>query len=146
MSWSGPNQTPTARKTRPAHIAVHGLWDIGSRSASRHLERHLLDDGEILVSRPRELERAGARHLHEEGDERVRRRAGLKLRGEHVLTLVLGGERVDDVARDGLAGIVLALARLHDVADQRLHFDHVADLGAVGKLDAGFRRPLRTFE
>ena len=33
---------------------------------------------------------------------------------------------------------VLALAGLHDVRDEGLDLDHVADLGALGELDARF--------
>src|SRR5262245_55127230 len=103
---------------------------------SCHVELDLLDDLLAAVLGPGELELARPRHLHVEGKVWVGRDARMHLRLEHLRPRKRGREGVDDVARDGLALGVLALAGLHDVGDQGFDLDHVADLGAVGKLDA----------
>ena len=67
----------------------------------------------------------------------------LEVGGEHFLAVHRAGELVENFARDGLAGAILALAGLHDMRDERLDLDEVALLRfLLVELDAGFSRPL----
>src|SRR3546814_3121924 len=60
--------------------------------------------------------------------------------GEHRRAVECAGELVDDLARDDLAFLVLALAGLHRVVDQRLDGDHLAGSGRLRDFHAGLGR------
>src|SRR5262249_45802287 len=90
-----------------------------------------------VVVRPREVERAGLACRDEERDVRVGGDRRRQLGAEHLLAVVGAGELVEDLARDHLAGGVAALAGLHDMGDEGLHFDDLAFLDARREADAG---------
>ena len=61
----------------------------------------------------------------------------LKLRDEHRVAVVAARERADHVARNRLAHVVGAIARLHCVADLDAHLERRAARDALGDGDAG---------
>src|SRR5262249_21255907 len=66
-----------------------------------------------------------------------------KIGSENRLAVKFASKLVDDLARDRLAILVLALAGLHDVRQQRLDFDDLAFLGFGRKLEPWLFRHVR---
>src|SRR5690242_12734037 len=88
-----------------------------------------------VVGRPGQLDDAALAGEREEGDERVGGDGGVEIGAEHLLAVIAGDESVDDVARNGRAVGVVAVAGLHRVRDQRLDLDHLAALGLRRHVD-----------
>ena len=65
--------------------------------------------------------------------------AGNSVGAEDLLAVVGAGEQIDDVARDRVAGVRMAVAGLHHVRDQCLDLDDLAALGLGGNVDEGAR-------
>src|SRR5690348_7030894 len=90
---------------------------------------------ETAVAGPLEHDGSALLRDREEGDERIRGNRRGEGRAED-LGAVIGAEQFgDDVARDHLALIGAAEARLHDVRDQRLDLDDLAAFGGLRYVD-----------
>src|SRR6185295_7770620 len=96
-------------------------------------------DCAVVVS-PCEFECAALVDLCVELHVRIGCNCRIEIHRKHGLAIELAGELVDDFARDRVAILVLPLARLHHVRQQRLDFDHFALFGFCRKLEAWFFR------
>src|SRR5579883_696109 len=106
------------------------------RQTLRHHDLAVFRRHRAVVVEPAEAERAARGRAHVELDVRVGRDRGLEVDAEQRRAVEGAGELVDDLARDELAGLVLAKARLYDVGDEGADLDHLALLGALRQLDA----------
>src|ERR1700730_12047939 len=92
---------------------------------------------EAVVAGPLERDRAAFGRHRVEGDERIGGDRRVKVGAENLLAVVAAGELRDDVARDRLAHVVVTVAGLHDVRDQRLDLDGLPALGLGRHIDEG---------
>src|SRR5262245_27267622 len=90
---------------------------------------------EAVVARPGELELAALGRHREERQERVRGDRREQVGAEDLLAVIGADELADDVARNRLAHVVVAIAGLHLVLDQRLDDDDLAFLGLRRNVD-----------
>src|SRR5476651_783318 len=118
-------------------VAAKAAVAVATCSSSRRPRLIVLSDLYLALGRPAvlvvvgpdELERAALLDLHEEGHEGIGRDRRVELHVQHRLVVVGDLERIHDLARDDVAGRVLALAVLHRMGDQGLDLDHFALLG-----------------
>src|SRR3981081_140264 len=94
---------------------------------------------EAVVAGPLERDRSACARHRVEGDEGMGGDCGVEVGAEKLLAVVAAGELGDDVARDRLAHVVVAIAGLHDVRDQRLDLDGLPALGLGRHIDEGAR-------
>src|SRR5882724_5174317 len=92
---------------------------------------------EAVVAGPLELDRAARSRDREERDEGIGRDRREEVCAEYFQPVIGAHELGDDVARDRLAHIVVPIAGLHLVRDQRLDRDDVALLGLGRDVDEG---------
>src|SRR5882757_4989747 len=116
-----------------------------AQCASRHRQLVGRDVIRTVVILPGEGELAALGGLEEERLIGVGGYSRMPVGLEHGLAVEGGGELVDDLARHGGAGGVLALAVFHFVRNQRLDLDHLAGLGLGGNANprGWFERHLR---
>src|SRR5262245_4558541 len=92
---------------------------------------------ETVVAGPLELDRAARGRDCEERDERIGGDRREQIGAEYFQSVIGAHELGDDVARDRLADIVVPVAGLHLVRDQRLDRDDLALLGLGRNVDEG---------
>src|SRR5882757_1440830 len=103
-----------------------------AQCSSRHRQLVRRDVIRTVVVLPGEGELAALGGLVEKRLIRIGGYSRMPVRLEHGLAVERGGEFVDDLARHGGAGGVLALAVFHLMRDQGLDLDHLAGLGLGG--------------
>ena len=103
----------------------------------KSLGQHWLKDRDVLAGIADEAGIAGTDTVLEIGPGLGTLTSELLRRADKVVAVELDGEFIDDLARDHLAVLVLALATFHFVADQRLDLDDLAGLGGGGHANSG---------
>src|SRR3981081_4299180 len=117
------------------HASLCPPYEPNARSFHRDLRR--CGFVEAVVAVPLERDRAAFGRHRVEGDEGVGGDRRVEVGAENFLAVVAAGELGDDVARDRLAHVVVAVAGLHDVRDQRLDLDGLPALGLGRHIDEG---------
>src|SRR5262245_54005228 len=121
---------PATVGLRSVKIIVAGLvgWEVSKHRASCDRDRLIDTDRGAVVVNPGEIEDPAFLDPHRKLQIRIGGDRRFEVACEHWLPVEAAREAIDDITRNELATLILPLAVLHDMGDQRLDLDDVTFL------------------